>query len=426
MTEPRKIDPSFLRGATMRRMSRRDLFRYAGVGAGALSLSSILAACGTGGETTPPVTGADAPGSTEWWAARNAEGPGPNVNFTNWPQYIDRSNKTIPTLDAFTDATELEVTYRTDISDNALFYAQIRPALEAGQETGHDIIVITSGKELYEMLDLGYLLPLDPDLHPNFDANADPSVVNTSYDPGNAHTLAWQSGFTGIAYNTNYIDRPITSMEDLKDPAFAGKIGMMGNDDAATLALLAVGATPETSTPEEWQQAADWLNEQKDSGVVRKYFVQDYLTAFENEDVWITLAWSGDILIDRLYFGRTEFEFVIPDEGGVLWTDNMCIPQGATNPVGAMMLMDWYFQPDIAAALTEYNNYVSPVPAARDLVEAHAAAATGAEAELLNAVATSPFVFPTPEIGEKVHSYRVLSVDEEQQWNDLFVPIWQG
>lgn len=432
MTDPRMPDPSFLRGAMMRRMSRRDVFRAAGVGAGALSLSAILAACGTEAETSGPAgepTGADTPGSPEWWAAQKEAGAGSMVNFTNWPQYIDVAKedgeRVYPTLQQFTEATGIDVTYRADINDNAQFYAQIRPALEGGTDTGHDIIVITNGPQLTEMIELGYLVALDKDAHPNFDTQADSTIVDPAYDPGNTYTLAWQSGFTGIAYNTKYIDREITGMQDLLDPAFAGKIGMMGNDDCANLALLAVGVDPETSTTEDWQTAADWLQAQKDSGVVRKYYVQDYLTAFENEDVWISLAWSGDILIDQLYYDRPEFRFIIPEEGGIIWTDNMCIPQLAANPVGAMMLMDWYYQPEIAAALTEWNNYVGPVPAAKPIIEEHAAEATGADKELLETIYNSPFVFPTPEVAEQVHNSRVLTAEEEQQWNDLFVPIWQ-
>jgi spermidine/putrescine transport system substrate-binding protein len=117
---------------------------------------------------------------------------------------------------------------------------------------------------------------------------------------------------------------------------------------------------------------------------------------------------------------------VIPDEGGVIWTDNMCLPVGCENPAGAMQVMDWYYQPDIAAQLTEYNNYVGPVTAAKDIVQSDAEAATGADKAVLEAVASSPFVFPTPDIAAKVHSYRVLTPEEEQQWNDLFIPIWQG
>jgi len=250
--------------------------------------------------------------------------------------------------------------------------------------------------------------------------------VSPAYDKNNVHTLAWQSGFTGIGVNRKYIDREITSMEDLKDPAFAGHIGMMANDDAANLAIMAVGVIPEESTPDDWATAAAWLQDQKDMNIVRKYYFQDYLTAFENEDIWISLAWSGDILIDQLYYDRPEFEFLIPETGGVIWTDNMCIPQKAANPLGAMMLMDWYYKPEIAAPLTEYNNYVGPVPAAKPIIEADAAAATGADKKVLEAVASSPFVFPTPEVAANVHSSRVLSAEEEQTWNDLFIPIWGG
>jgi spermidine/putrescine transport system substrate-binding protein len=435
----RIVDPSFIRGATMprlsKRMTRRDLFRYGGVGAGALSLSAVMAACGVKSESsTTGAGGASTEGTPEWWAEKEkADLSGTNVNFTNWPAYIDHHKDestgeyVYPTLDSFTQETGIEVTYRADINDNTQFYAAIRPDLEGGNDTGHDIIVITNGSELTEMIELGYLIPLDQNLMTNFYANADPTIKDPAYDPGNVHTMAWQSGFTGIAYNKNYVDKEITSFMDLFDEAYAGKIGMIGNNaDLPGMALLAVGVEPTESTPDDWQKAADLLQQQKDSGVVRKYYVQDYLEAFENEDVWISMAWSGDILIDKLYYGRDEFEFIIQDEGGMIWTDNMCIPAHAANPVGALKLMNHYYDPKIAALLTEYNNYVGPVPDAKAIVEADAKKATGADKAVLEAVANSPLVFPTPEIADKVHRYRVLSPEEEQTWNELFVPIYQG
>jgi spermidine/putrescine transport system substrate-binding protein len=438
MTEQRVPDPSFLRGATTRRtsqrMTRRDLFRYGGVGAGALSLSAILAACGVKSQSSSQATGASAEGSPEWWAEKEQEDlNGTNLNFTNWPQYIDHHKDettgeyVYPTLASFTAETGINVTYRADINDISQFYAAIRPDLEAGNDTGHDVIVITNGPEMNEMLELGYLIPLDHGLLPNFDAYADPTVKNPSYDPDNEHTVAWQSGFTGIAYNDKYVPNGITSFMDLFDEQYKGKIGMIGNNvDLPGLAMVALGIEPTTSTPDDWKQAADLLQQQKDSGVVRKYYVQDYLEAFENEDIWLTMAWSGDILIDKLYYGRDEFEFIIQKEGGMIWTDNMCIPRHANNPVGALMLMDHYYDPQVAALLTEYNNYVGPVPAAKDIVVSDAEKATGEDKAVLETVATSPFVFPTPEIASSVHQYRVLSPEEEQQWNELFVPIYQG
>lgn len=419
------LDLAWVRGMTMRRMSRRDLFKYTGTGLGAASLSALLAACGVkeegggGGEAGV--------GSLEWWKQQKVTG---QVNFTNWPAYIDIQNvggeRTRPTIDKFTEATGIDVTYRADINGNEEFYASIQPALEAGQDTGHDIIVITNGKVLNEMFELGYLIPLDLSLLPNFAANADATVKDPAYDPGNKYTIAWQSGFDGIAWNTKYVKEPVTSFMDLFNEKYAGHVGVWSlAEDTASMAMLALGIAPETSTPDDWQKAADLLIRLRDSGILRKWYDQNYLTAFENEDLWITTAWSGDIINDKLYYPEfATFEFTTPEEGAIIWTDNMCIPQHAAAPLDAIMLMDWFYKPDIAALLTEWNAYVSPVPAGGEIVQADAEKAKGASGEVLQTIASSPYVFPTPEIGEKSHRYRVLKGDETAQWDDLFLPIF--
>ena len=432
MSEQPRIDPALLRGSLMPRISRRDLFRYAGVGAGALGLSSILAACGVEGERANGTPTGGAEGSPEWWAALQEQGPGDLINFTNWPAYIDvardqEGNRTRPTLDMFTEATGIDAVYRADINDNLTFYAAIRPALEAGQDTGHDIIVITNGDTLSEMMALGYLIPLDHSLTPNFNSQVGPAHKDPAYDAGNKYTMAWQSGFTGIAWNTKYVKEPPRKFLDLFNEDYAGHIGVLAGDgdDPGSYAMLALGIEPETSTPDDWQKAADLLIEQRDRGIIRKFYDQQYLTDFENEDLWITMAWSGDIINDKLYFPEfATFEFATPEEGAMLWTDNMCIPTKAANPLGAIMLMDWYYKPDIAARLTEWNAYVTPVPAGGEIVQEDAATAKGANKAVLETIAGSPYVFPTPELASKTHSYRVRTGDEVEQWTDLFLPIF--
>jgi spermidine/putrescine transport system substrate-binding protein len=421
-------DPAWMRGMTRRRITRRELFRYAGAGAGALGLSSILAACGVGGEeqATGPTAGGE--GSADWWAQQQA---GDHINFTNWPAYIDRDFSidgpgSRPSLYEFIQGTGIDVTYRADINSVEEFYAQIRPALESGQDTGHDIIVITNGQELTEMIQLGYLIELDTSHRPNFDANVGPAFKDPAFDPGNKYTMAWQSGMTGIAYNTKYVDEEITTLEQMLNPKYAGHVGMFNNtSDAQNLAMVELGINPETSTPDDWQQAADFLLRFNDSGVLRGWFDQAYLTAIENEDLWVTTAWSGDIINDKLYFPEySTFEFRALDTGAIVWVDNCCIPNEAANPVGAMMLMDWYYDPRYAAMLTEWNAYVSPVPAGGEIVQADADAAKGADKEVLETIVNSPFVFPTPELEANLYNYRVLEGDEIEQWNDLFNPIF--
>ena len=424
-------DPSWIRGMTQRRMSRRELLRNTAVGAGAIGVSSFLAACGVSGEaqTTGPTAGEE--GSTQWWADMKAAGPGDLINFTNWPAYIDRDNSidgpgSRPSLYAFTQATGIDVTYRADINSNEEFYAAIRPALESGQDTGHDIIVMSNFQELSEMIALGYLIELDPQLHPNFDQYAGANFVDPVYDVGNKYTMAWQSGITGIGYNTKYVSEPVTSLDDLLNPEYAGHVAMFNNSpDAGCSAMLHLGIAPETSTPDDWQKAADYLQKFNDSGGLRGWMDQAYLTAIENEDLWITMAWSGDILNDKLYFPEyATFEFTIPDSGAVIFIDNCCIPNKAANPVGAEMLMDWYYDPKYAAMLTEWNAYFTPVPDGGKLVQADADAAKGADKEVLQTIANSPYVFPTPEFATKLHNYRVLEGDEVQTWNDIFNPIF--
>jgi spermidine/putrescine transport system substrate-binding protein len=421
-------DPAWMRGMTRRRISRRELFRYAGAGAGALGLSSILAACGVGGEEQAAGPTAGGEGSADWWAQQQA---GDNINFTNWPAYIDRDFSidgpgSRPSLYEFIKETGIDVTYRADINSVEEFYAQIRPALESGQDTGHDIIVITNGQELTEMIQLGYLIELDTSRRPNFDANVGPAFKDPAFDPGNKYTMAWQSGMTGIAYNTKYVDEEITTLEQMLNPKYAGHVGMFNNTaDAQNLAMVELGINPETSTPDDWQQAADLLLRFNDSGVLRGWFDQAYLTAIENEDLWVTTAWSGDIINDKLYFPEySSFEFTALDTGAIVWVDNCCIPNEAANPVGAMMLMDWYYDPRYAAMLTEWNAYVSPVPAGGEIVQADADAAKGADKEVLETIVNSPFVFPTPELEANLYNYRVLEGDEIEQWNDLFNPIF--
>ena len=74
--------------------------------------------------------------------------------------------------------------------------------------------------------------------------------------------------------------------------------------------------------------------------------------------------------------------------------------------------------------LTEWNAYFTPVPNGGEIVQADAAAAKGANKEVLQTIASSPYVFPTPEFADKLHNYRVLEGDEIQTWNDIFNPIF--
>jgi spermidine/putrescine transport system substrate-binding protein len=267
-------------------------------------------------------------------------------------------------------------------------------------------------------------VPLDQNAMPNFYANASDLVKDASYDRGNVYTMAWQSGITGIGYDPKKVGRKITSWNDLLDSKLAGKVGMFGDtEDLPNSALCAVGANPETSTEADWQKAAAWLKKQRP--LVRKYYQQDYVSPLSKGDLWASMAWSGDIF--QANANGATLEFVVPDEGGVIWTDNMCIPQHAKHPRDAMIYMDYVYQPSVAATIADYVNYITPVPATQAIFAKEAKDATDSDDKTYyQGLSTSPLVFPTASDQARLHRYRVLSTAEQETWNKLFEPIYQS
>ncbi|HXJ62109.1 MAG TPA: extracellular solute-binding protein, partial [Actinomycetota bacterium] len=255
------IDPALLRGLTQRRISRRDMFRYTGMGIAGAGLASFLAACGVKGSGAQPSAGVSD------LAKIYGDGkPAGQLNFANWPDYIDVDSKgNSPSLAQFTKQTGIKVKYTTPINDNQPFLAKIIPELQSGQDTGYDLMILTNGGGIEPMLKLGYCIPLDHQYLPNWKKYADPKTLDPVYDPGNRYTVAWQSGFTGLGYNSKFVKVPPTSFNDLLDPDYlqaAGvpkdAVGLFGNDqDLPCPALTAMGLDPNTSTPDQWKQAAD-------------------------------------------------------------------------------------------------------------------------------------------------------------------------
>jgi spermidine/putrescine transport system substrate-binding protein len=393
----------------VRPVSRRRFLQAAGGGLGALALAPILAACGS--ETSKD------PFSQE---------PAGLVDFANWPLYLDKAKgpdgtTTRPSLLAFTEETGIEVNYREVIPDAEAFYDRIEPLLVAGRPTGWDIMVITNGLTLTKLIKLGQLMEIPGGSRPNFDAHADPTVKDPAYDPGNRYTMAWQSGITGIAYNPLLTGRPVTSLGDLFDPAFAGKIGMFGDlVDLPNLTLMALGVDPETSTPADWKKAAELLRRQRAQGILAGYYQQSYVRALQNGDIALSMAWSGDIF--QANASGANLQFVVPEEGAILWTDAMCIPRAAQHPVDAVRLMDFVYRPDIAAMIAAWVNYVTPVPAAKEQILALATAAgSPQEQERLRNIAESDLVFLPEAERSLLRTYRPLGNDAEiTEWESTF------
>jgi spermidine/putrescine transport system substrate-binding protein len=426
MSDDRLIAPGAMQEILRKRLTRRGLLKGAGAGVAGFSLAAFLAACGSdsgGGNVNPKDVFSGEAGDT--------------VQFANWPLYLDQAkdkdgNVYYPSLRQFKDATGIDVNYEATIQSNEEFYGKIQPQLAAGDSTGWDIIVITDGPQFSILTQNQWVYPLDTSKRPNFDANAADYAVNPNYDPGNKYSMAWQSGITGIGVNTKLVNGEITKMDDLANPDKVGKstVGML-TGDMPNWVMINLGIDPKTSGPDEWNEAADWLMKQRDSGTVRQYYDQGYINDLTGGNLTATMAWSGDVLYNQLWAGYDNLQFVFPDGGALLWIDNMLIPVGAANPVGALEVMDWYYDPKIATEVTEWVLYNSPVKGVQDLIvkDADKAQAQGYKgyANKLYETAKNEFLFPTPAYLARTSFGREITTDDElSEWNNIFLPISQG
>jgi spermidine/putrescine transport system substrate-binding protein len=408
-------ESALLRGLSERRLSRRDVLRYAGTGAGAMGLSAFLAACGVSGTNNAASPSASAATPSPLPAKAGV------VQVANWILYLDLEDGKSATLDAFKKETGITPTYKEDIGDNDEFFGtDLRQQLSAGQPTGWDIIVMTDWM-IAKLIRLGWIQELHQDALPNASANLDDKFRNPWFDKGNKHSYPWAAGITGIGYNPKLTKRPITSIADLWDPAFKGHIGMFSEmRDSVQFALLLNGVKPpDKASDGQIQQAFTKLQEQKDAGIVRGYYGNDYTDPLAHGDLWLTMAWSGDV--NALKVDTPELEFVVPQEGGNRWSDNMCIPLKAEHPTDAHAFMDFVYKPEIAKGITEFVWYESPVKGVRDLI-----AEDAKEDKSLLAVSNSDLVWPSQELLANTFTYKVLNEQEERDWHDFFDPLIQG
>ena len=426
---PTRIERAVARAfRPQRRLSRRLFLRDAGRGAlitgSALSLPAILAACGIRPQSAVPSGSAAAQATPRPLPST----PAGTLNFANWPAYIDIDEESgdYPTLAKFTDETDISVNYTEEINDNEEYFGEIQPDLQAGNPIGPDLIVLTDWM-IQRMIRLGYLDVLDKSQLTNIEENAQDLYRDPWYDPGNKYSWAWQSGITGIGYNRKLTGRDITTFDDLLDPAFAGVTGLFSEmRDTLSLAIGSLGKNPTTATVDDARAAKDKLLEAAQRGQFRNFYGNEYYDELANGNLAITVAWSGDVSQMKLY-DNADVEFVVPDSGGMLWIDNMCLPKNSAHPLDAHMMMDFWYKLENAVPLTEYIGYFSPVEGVVERVEQDAVDARADDPEWADALEViAATAVPSDEALANTHTYKELDEAEESEWNDLFDEVVAG
>jgi spermidine/putrescine transport system substrate-binding protein len=234
------------------------------------------------------------------------------------------------------------------------------------------------------MYDLGYLQDFDQDAVAPAKENLVGSLASPAFDPERAYSLPWQAGMTGLVVNTE-LAPDVTSINDLFDPKYKGKVEMLTEmRDTVGLVMKADGVDPADASTEDWLAAIEKIGEAAESGQIRKFTGNDYTRDLANGDAVAVIGWSGDAV--QLQADNPDIRFVMPDEGCVLWADNMVIPVGAPNPTAAYEWMNYVYDPENQAQIANYNYYLTPVAGTQEVLEEQ-----GSEA------AESDLVFPSEE-----------------------------
>jgi spermidine/putrescine transport system substrate-binding protein len=376
---------------------RRILQRGA---AGALSASAIayLAACGT-----DEPSGGDGEKAAEEKTIPKGK-IASSMYFANWPLYIDEKRSA---LKSFQEKNGTKIKYVEEVNDNDQFFGKVRQQYEQGSSGGRDIHVVTDWMA-DRMIRLGYVQKFDKSTMPTADANLIARLKSPPFDPKRDFSMPWQSGLTGIIYRKDLVKREPKSVDDLFDPAYKGKVTMLSEmRDSVGLVTAWMGGDPEKATVDEYLKAIEKIQEGVDSGQIRGFTGNEYIKDIPKGDSVVIFGWSGDAV--QLKADNPNIEFVLPESGGMLWTDNMQIPVGAPHAYTAEKFIDYVYQPEVQAPIEAYVNYICPVNGTKEVI-----AKTDKE------LAENPLIFPDEAFLADTHIFRGLKPDEETQLNDAF------
>lgn len=409
--EPERLSAAQL--AAMRRsltngrgaLTRRSLLRASGMGALAIGGLGTLSACGI----PPAKREGDGAAASDDHSAKEKQ-----VNFSNWTEYMDVSEdeKHRPTLDAFTERTGIKVKYTEDINDNVEFFGKIKPQLAAGQDTGRDLIIVTDWLAA-RIIRLGWAQKLDPANLPHAFANLSPQFRTPDWDPGRAYSYPWTGIPTVIAYNSKATDgRKVDSVTQLlDDPTLKGRVAFLSEmRDSVGMTLLDMGKDPGKFTDADYDAAIGRMQKGVDKNQIRRFTGNDYTADLDKGDIAACVAWAGDII--QLQAGNPDIKFAIPAAGYITSSDNMLVPAKARHKTNAEKLMDYYYEPPVAAQLAAYINYVCPVDGVREEL-----------ARIDKAMAANTLILPDKAMAARSHAFRSLTAEEETAYEEKFAKL---
>jgi spermidine/putrescine transport system substrate-binding protein len=321
-------------------LDRREFLRRAALaGLGATTAGLLAQACGGGGEDHP----ADGSGAAVEDALEN------RLAIYNWSDYVAED-----TISGFEREYGVEVTYDTYESNEEML-----SKLQVGA-AGYDVVFPT-GYIIEAMVASDLLAPIQHDLLANWE-NLSPIFLDPPFDPGNAHSVPYLWGTTGIAWRTDRLDAAPDTWATFHDPRWDGKMTLLDDSRDVIAAFLKLnGYSLNSTVPAELAVA-------KRDAIEAGRHIRAYVSApvkgqLIAGDVWIAQLWDGDTR--QAAAEDPAIAFALPREGSAIYADAMAIPRSAPHKHAAHAFLDYMLRPDVAAAIADATGYGTANAAAK-------------------------------------------------------------
>ena len=252
-------------------------------------------------------------------------------------------------------------------------------------EKGHeDFDVVCPSEYIIErMLRADLLLPIDKNFGdtPNYLSNVAPfmndflSQVDGNGKDANDYAVPYMWGTVGITYNTNYVTpEEVSTWDVLKEPKFQGKVLMKEafrdvyttfnialNRDRIDRGETTVEELSYDASPESIARVEAYLNEMKPNiAGWEADFGKEMMT---KEKAWLNLTWSGDAqwAIEEAEAVGVPLDYVVPEDGSIVWFDGWVIPKYAKNVEAARYFINFMCKPENALRNMDVIGYVSAI-----------------------------------------------------------------
>jgi spermidine/putrescine transport system substrate-binding protein len=373
-------------------MQRKRLFTLF-----ALLLIAVFALAACAQQPAPT----EAPSEEQPTAMPKEEGPvepAKEIVIYNWSDYV------APEMyELFEKETGIKV-----IEDNFSSNEDLLAKLQGGA-AGYALIV-PSDYTVAIMIEEGLIQKIDHANIPNL-KNLDAEFTEMYFDPGNEYCVTYLWGTTGIGYNNQEVENPPTSWKQIfeaqeSDPWY-GRMTLLDDvREVFSSALIYLGYDNNSTDEAQLAEARDLLIKAKKG--ISGFDSDTYEELIGSGENLVAHGWNGDFLQ-----ANDEFEnigYLVPEEGGTIWIDNMCIPASATpeEKLAAEMYMNFVLRPDIGAMLADYTYYATPNKAAL--------------AEMDEEYTQNPIIFPPEEVRAKLRLIKPLGEFEsvyQRMWDEI-------